>query len=357
MNRENPKRHLWLTKLRKVFYWIIPIVILAIIFCRIDLAEFKHNLVRSNPWLVVLGIAYYPIVILIGALRWRTTVGYYLSRKLPLGFMLRHYWIGLALGLFAPASVGWDIYRVVASGRKFGRYGLNIAAVLFEKLMALLTMVVLVVLLYPFVRKLIVTNSDLIHQLLLSAYVVLAVSAVLLPGLALLKHHRAILIMNQKIERLLVGMMSRVKAIVGHGGKDVELKLSLSELVRPLISPRPFLSIFSLSLAIQVVSAVGNQIFFRAIGYEISLTINLFVLPIFYFAFILPISLGSLGIREGAYIVLYGIFGVPAEVALLVSFFNLSGILLNNVIGAVLIWHRSPQKHLPEVFAKSCSEK
>ena len=60
------------------------------------------------------------------------------------------------------------------------------------------------------------------------------------------------------------------------------------------------------------------------------------MLPVLYFIFLLPISFGSLGIREGAYILLYGLFGVPAETALVVSFFNLLGVLLNNLIGALL---------------------
>ena len=39
---------------------------------------------------------------------------------------MKHYWIGLALGLFAPASLGWDAYRVGVSGRRFGRYSLSV---------------------------------------------------------------------------------------------------------------------------------------------------------------------------------------------------------------------------------------
>ncbi len=63
----------------------------------------------------------------------------------------------------------------------------------------------------------------------------------------------------------------------------------------------------------------------------------MFITPALYFIFTLPISLGSLGIREGTYIILYGLFGVPPEVALLISFFNLSGILLNNLIGGIVL--------------------
>jgi hypothetical protein len=66
--------------------------------------------------------------------------------------------------------------------------------------------------------------------------------------------------------------------------------------------------------------------------------VNLFVAPIFFIIFLIPISFGSIGVREGAFILLYGQFGVPMEVALLVSFFNLFGLFLNNIIGALFIF-------------------
>jgi hypothetical protein len=91
------------------------------------------------------------------------------------------------------------------------------------------------------------------------------------------------------------------------------------------------------SFLIQLTSAVGNQIFFIAANYDLPFLVNLFATPVLYFVFLLPISYGSLGIREGAYILLYGAFGVPMETALLVSFFNLFGILLNNLVGGIIL--------------------
>jgi uncharacterized membrane protein YbhN (UPF0104 family) len=100
--------------------------------------------------------------------------------------------------------------------------------------------------------------------------------------------------------------------------------------------PELVLPVTIYSFLIQLTSAVGNQIFFIAVNYDLPFLVNLFVVPVLYFVFLLPISFGSLGIREGAYILLYGAFGVPMETALLVSFFNLLGLLLNNLIGAII---------------------
>jgi len=118
---------------------------------------------------------------------------------------------------------------------------------------------------------------------------------------------------------------------------------SVAELVGRLRRPAVFAKVLAVSMGIQVVAAVGNQIFFRAVGYEIPVLVNLLVLPVFFFLFLLAISFGSLGIREEPYILIYGMFGVPAEVALVMSFLNVGGLVLNYAIGAILIYTVRPK--------------
>ena len=87
-----------------------------------------------------------------------------------------------------------------------------------------------------------------------------------------------------------------------------------------------------------------TKIFFAALDYDLPFVLNLFIAPILFFIYALPISFGSIGVRETAYIILYGIFGVPSETALIVSFFALFGIMLNHLIGAILIAFSSARK-------------
>ena len=79
--------------------------------------------------------------------------------------------------------------------------------------------------------------------------------------------------------------------------------------------------------------ATRSQIFFRALGYDLPFTVNLFVVTFAFFIRLLPLSLAGLGIGKGVSVLLYGLFGVPAELALLVSFLDLFGLLLSNAIG------------------------
>ncbi len=303
---------------RRVVFWSLPVVILFLIFRRIDVVQLQTSFAQANVWLVVAGLAYYPLVIGIGALRWRTLLGYFVRRRVELGFALKQYWIGLALGMFGPASIGWDVYRIVAGGRRFNTYKASAAAIITEKLLALFATALLVVLLYPLMAF---REPATGRMILLPAGVLLGVAGA---GLLLL------LPAGRWLEKLTAYYLKGKWR-----GDSVPLMADAPDIL-VLTKIRPLSTAFLLSLLNLLMAAIGNQIFFRAVHYPLPFAVNLFVLPVLYFIFLLPISFGSLGIREGAYILLYGMFGVPAELALLVSFFNLLGILLNNLIGALL---------------------
>ncbi|HOW97737.1 MAG TPA: lysylphosphatidylglycerol synthase transmembrane domain-containing protein, partial [Kiritimatiellia bacterium] len=314
--------------LRQALFWLLPVLILAVIFRRIDWPMFRENFTRAAPGLVLLGLLYYPLVILVGALRWRLLLEQFHRERVGYGFALKHYWIGLALGLFGPASIGWDAYRLVAAGRHFGRYAPGAAAIVTEKLLALVTCAVLVVGLYPLLP---IEAGPAARAVLTTACALLGAAGLLFLFL---------LLARRRLDRFVSALAARL--LRRAPGTEPP------SLIEPVTSWRLLRGTLGLSLANLLIAALGNQIFFRAVGWPIPYLANLFVLPVLMFVFLLPISFGSLGIREGAYILLYGLFGVPPETALLVSFFNLAGLLFNTSIGVILMaaqgWMR-PRTH------------
>jgi uncharacterized membrane protein YbhN (UPF0104 family) len=90
------------------------------------------------------------------------------------------------------------------------------------------------------------------------------------------------------------------------------------------------------TFTIRVSAAVGGFFFLRAFGQEVPLSVNLFVIPLTQIIFLLPISFGSLGVREGTFIILYGLFGIPKEVAFAASSAGLLGLLLTVSIGGLI---------------------
>jgi uncharacterized protein (TIRG00374 family) len=320
---------------RRVLYWAVPVVVLYLVFQRIDLEALRASVIGTNPWLLAVGIGLVPSATLIGALRWRFLLGQYHGRPVPLQFVLKHYWIGLALGVFAPGSISWDVYRVVASGRCFGHYGANVAVILVEKFMALVTCLSLVLALYPLLP---IERSPEMEGVLRAAVPLFFVCLILVAIMAFALRNRVLTEWVGRIEVRLGRVIDRLAARFhaasqGDGAREVPLRL----LMEPLVTPGKVVPVLGLSVGVQLANAATSQIFFRALGYDLPFLANLFVAPVLMFVFLLPISFGSLGIREASYIIIYGMFGVPPETALLVSFFNLSGMLLNNLIGGVVM--------------------
>lgn len=160
----------WWPRLFKIVRFVIPVVILTIIFARIDFGEFKRNIAITNLWLFIIGVLGHPLVISIGSIRWRIIVQSYLKRHISAMYMFRHYWVGLALGIFFPASIGWDVYRVMVVGRRYGNYVMNIVVVIVERVLGLSTIIFIVFFAYPMVKRYLVNNIDFIYRVMLISY-------------------------------------------------------------------------------------------------------------------------------------------------------------------------------------------
>jgi uncharacterized membrane protein YbhN (UPF0104 family) len=87
----------------------------------------------------------------------------------------------------------------------------------------------------------------------------------------------------------------------------------------------------------RIIEAVSGNIFFRAVGIQLPLIVNIFTTTLRFIIFTLPISFGNLGVREGSYIMLFSLFGVESETALTVSFLVLAGLLLFTFIGGIIL--------------------
>lgn len=325
------KKEFWSIAAR-VARWLIPLAIIFVIFRIMDWNRFFSVLAHANRWLVIAGILYFPLVILVGALRWYTMLRAYHAERVHYAAALKDYWSGLAVGVFAPASLGWDVYRVAVATRRYGNVIANSATIVVEKMMALLTCASLVSLLVPFMN-IAADNSDLQYAIK-AAYVLLTGTLGVLAISLLISRRGASIRFFQRISARVMQILERLS---WRKGVLTNQKNTLAVIFAPLRSPGILLRVTFFSFLIQLASAVGNQIFFISVDYDLPFLVNLFVVPVLYFVFLLPISFGSLGIREGAYILLYGAFGVPMETALVVSFFNLFGILLNNLAGGIIL--------------------
>lgn len=339
---DTDKLKTWKMNSFRILRWLLPILVLCFVIKEIDFTQFKQNLGRTNPNLFFLGLLLTPLLIVFGTLRWHSLLSLNDRFKIPLGFTFKHYWTGLALGFFVPASLGWDAYRVFISGRHFGNYTKKLAIIVVEKIAALVTCMSIIVVIYPLTT--IVVHSR-IEKIFYLANILLIITLFFLVLVFIFLQSSFFSEMINKIEIYVAKTLEKIAARLKIKNATKVDPISVTGLIQSFVSPK-IIWVIILSFSIQFVSALKSQIFFSALGYNIPFIVNLLLAPTLYFIFLLPISFGSIGIREGLYIVLYGLFGVPAEIALLVSFFNLSGMLLNNAIGGVVMLFSGDYKGL-----------
>ena len=327
--------------IQKALYWIIPPVILVYIFMKIDIDSFFISLKNIELKYYLLGLIFYPVVMIFGAFRW-----YYLKKRLvdsgiPFSFSMNNYWIGLSIGFLAPGSLGWDIYRIIAATRKYGKLIRNTFVAVIEKLSGLAACSIIIIVSFPFLD---ISSNEVINRIMVFTYVVFfgMVVFMLIAGIFSRRFEFVTKIANrvQKslLERLKNTRFKFSQYLKDETGEDQQVKYNLKKVIPGL----PV--VFTSALAIQLVASYTIFIFIKALNYDLPYYIPMFISPVMFFIFLLPISFGTLGIREGAFIFFYGIFGMDQEAALLLSFLTLSGRLLNVIIGAIILQISSVKK-------------
>ena len=312
---------------------LVPVVLIALILDNIDLGELLDIARDVHGGWLFLGLVFMPSRVLAATLRWFVFLRSSFGSQARWGRTLRNYWAGVALGFFTPASAGLEVYRVIVASRGLGAPRMHVAIVSLEKVLALVGCAVTALAAVPLLPPLAVGPSEVVANLAWLAAAALTVGAAIALTARRAIGSRLVATIDRWAEALLARVLPRLPSFSKPSAPG-----STKPAIRSLLALRPLGLAFGASVAVQLAGAVGGQIMFRAVGYEIPFAVNVFVVPMLYVLFALPISIGSIGIREGGYIVLYGLFGVPAEVALLVSFLNLLGLGLNSLIGAATIW-------------------
>ena len=326
---------------QKALYWIIPPVILVYIFLKIDFHSFMDSIKNIELKYYLLGLALNPVIMMIGGFRWNYLKKRLVDSGVPFSFSLNQYWIGLSIGFLAPGSLGWDIYRIIAATRKYGKLVRNTFVAVIEKLSGLAACSMIIIVSFPFLD---ISTNEVINRILVISYIVFF-SMMVFTLVAGLFSRRFQFITNiaKKVQHSLLARLRNTKFKFSQYLKeeaegDQEVQFNLKRVI-------PGLPVVLISaLAIQLLSSFAIFIFIKALNYDLPYYIPMFISPVMFFIFLLPISFGSIGIREGAFIFFYGIFGMDQEAALLLSFLALSGRLFSVIIGAVILQVSSVKK-------------
>lgn len=273
---------------------LVAATLLTVAFWNIDLSGQLATWASLNPWHFALTVAAIVIGQYIAALRWRVVLARW---DLPLSVWqaFRLNLSGLFFNLAFPSSIGGDVVRIFLVTRYTGKGTESVMSVLLTRVLGLV-----VLLLMGVASALIFASSAL--PPLISALAAIAVAVGVIVAVLAVRSEFA----GRWVDGGQAGIVGKLRQAVG------ALRILGHDI-------RAMFEITLLSFLVQIISIVGFYEAARAIGVETSFVNFLVFMPIIIVFSMIPISIFGLGLRENAFVFLFGMVGIGEALSVSMS--------------------------------------
>jgi glycosyltransferase 2 family protein len=217
---------------------------------------------------------------------------------------LAYTFVGMFTNLFVPGLLGGDAARSIYLGRRCGRMGEAIASVVADRGIGLIGLFWLAALAAIFLDFAPIPSSIITPTV--------GVGAITLVGF-----------LASPLAARLIHLMPRPLRRAGG-------------IVAPYLhQPVTLIPAIALSIVLQVTLAVGQYLLAVGLGLKVPLSLFVLCVPIANVFASLPLTLNGLGIRESAYLVLFGMAGMGKEDAIALGLLWFAATMLGGLIGAI----------------------
>lgn len=306
------KRQTWFIILRAAFS--IGLIGLLLYYARLpDLAAI---LTKISWWWLLAAIALQFVSVFICTWRWQILLS---AQNMRYSFLLLTSlnFVGRFFNIFLPTAQGGDIVRMYELTLHSQRSTDSITSVLAEKLLGFLALFVIcwVAMVAGGWRLLTGTNS-------LPIIVALSLAFIL-----------AIVVLLNR--RLMLWLISLTRSI-----RFIKLENWLTRIYNSLQELAKFknalMQVFWISLLNQFVAILC--VYFTALALDILLPFDFFliIIPVISVIVMVPVSIGGLGVREGAYVFFFGQQGVVEAASISLSLLFFSQTLVVALVGGVI---------------------
>ncbi len=281
----------------------LGIAVVAVLLWRYDARPIFRILSRERPACFAAAIAIYLTGQAMSAYRWRLLAaiakvhGHYRE-------FLAYMFVGMFTNLFVPGLLGGDAARSVYLGRRHGRIGEAIASVAADRAVGLMSLFWLAAIAAIFLNFAQLPRSVIAPTVVVGAIAMAGFLAA--PIVARLIH-----LMPRPIRRA--------------GG-----------LVAPYLhNPAALIPAIALSIVLQIGLAVAQYILAAGLGLAVPLSLFVLCVPIANVFASLPLTLNGLGLRESAYLVLFGMAGMRKEDAIALGLLWFAATMAGGLTGAI----------------------
>lgn len=307
-------------KVLTVLKIIISLALIAYLFYKIDLSAALRLMAQADPLYISLALLLYLGAITTGGLKW-----YILLRAqgihIPFLSLLGYTFVGVFFNNFLPANVGGDVMRGWGLARQTERAAEAAVSVVVDRIVGFIAFMSAAALTAA-VAVYLTGRADLL-KILLAALIALTLIA---GGFALLLSRRV---------WALFGRLFALSFLAPLAPLYERLSGALSAYRH---SYGVLAAAFCISLLTLILSNFVNYLIAEALGGGIPLLYIFLFNPLIAFVLLVPISIGGLGVGQGAYVVFFGLAGVPEHLALSVSLAMQVIIYISSLPGGVLWW-------------------
>ena len=299
-----------------VSYWIkllISVSIIGFILTRIEWQTFLQTLCSGDVLLLVSAF-----ILLWVERGWAVVKWHFLLRTQGAAIawwtLFAIYNIGAFWGLFLPSSLSTDVVRGYYLSQNTRNMELSAASVVVDRMMGLFS------LLFLCLVSIAVYSSKL--QASVIEHVVL--SSLFFIFLAVLAHLDWV---SDVLERKIPFFTSHAL-----GKKLISMHRAFLQFKK---FPRILVISFLFSLVLQLIRVITMYVTARAFGIDADIVTFFIVVPITVIVIMIPISVGGLGVREGAFVSLFGLVGIGVNDSFVISGTNSVMVTLIGLMGGI----------------------
>lgn len=273
-------------------------LLLVVIFRKAGLENVLSHLSSIDPKYFLLASLFYILASFVSALRW----GMFLEETFPVGKLFSLYMIGSFFNNILPGVIGGDAVKIYYLYRDTKKGATSFGSVFMDRYIGFF--------------------------------------ALLTIGLAagIVAFHDLEKVGMQWIPLFLfAAFVAGSMAFFGlrMGSRFTALANFYDYFHTSLKKKRVLLYTFLLSSIVQVLGIFAVFVIALGIGQRLSLTALFVFLPIIITVTTVPISISGLGIREGAFVLLFGLIGIPPQVSTSISFLWFLSVAAMSLIGLV----------------------
>ncbi len=257
---------------------VLGVAILSFVLSRVNLHQLVHLLTRERPAYFLAATLIYVAGQMVAAYRWRMLarmvgiVGRYLE-------FLLYFFIGAFTNLFVPGLIGGDAARALYLGRRHRQIGKAVASVVADRAFGLLALIWLTAVCVAILGRGVFPSSITTPIVLIGLGT--AAGYLLMPLVSGLEKY----------------LPRRIAATVA--------------MLSPYLNGRiALLPVIGLSLLLHLIQVAAQYVLGLGLGLSFPVWMFLLCVPTTNTLASVPITFNGLGVREGMYVVLFGMAGV-----------------------------------------------